>query len=362
MQSRHQVTIDGQSFKARPGELLLDAALRNGIDLKYDCRAGHCGTCCVRLVSGSVRGGDGAEPGVVHACQCRIAGDVEVQSDQQLPVRTVGGVVSTLRHVAPDVVEVCIATDRAFPYLPGQYADVRFKGFPGRPFSITHPLQSPPKGRAVSFHIRKMENGRVTNALGTAILPGHHVTLSGPYGSAYFKSGQMSRLILVSTSTGFAPIWSIAVAALRENPERRIMVIAGGRTIQNLYMAPALAQLARFPNVLVVPICSTPQAASAAVRLGRPTDVLPRFIAGDVIYVCGAPAMVDAVKTIARSNGVVCHADPFVPVAADKPEEGVFARAMDWLSLPASQPPRTRPSIDPRPTRGPAASDRGLQI
>ena len=78
MARSHQVTINGTSFPARHGELLLDAALNNGVDLPYDCRAGHCGTCCVRLVSGDVRGGEGSEPGIVHPCQCRIVGDVVV--------------------------------------------------------------------------------------------------------------------------------------------------------------------------------------------------------------------------------------------------------------------------------------------
>ncbi len=40
MTSKHHVTIDGQTITAQSGELLLDAALRNGVDLPYDCRAG----------------------------------------------------------------------------------------------------------------------------------------------------------------------------------------------------------------------------------------------------------------------------------------------------------------------------------
>jgi 3-phenylpropionate/trans-cinnamate dioxygenase ferredoxin reductase subunit len=67
MAASHEVTINGDSFAARRGELLLDAALGNGIDLPFDCRAGHCGTCCVRLVAGEVQGGQGAEPGIIHA-------------------------------------------------------------------------------------------------------------------------------------------------------------------------------------------------------------------------------------------------------------------------------------------------------
>ncbi len=77
--------------------------------------------------------------------------------------------------------------------------------------------------------------------------------------SAHFRPELDGRLILVATNTGFAPIWSIAVAALREYPERRMMIIAGGRTIESLYMGPALSQADPLSNVLVVPACSTPQ-------------------------------------------------------------------------------------------------------
>ena len=281
MAGSHQITINGNSFLARRGELLLDAALSNGIDLPHDCRAGHCGTCCVRLISGEVRGGEGAEPGIVHACQCRIVGDAVIERGEPSGVRTVEGVLSSLRPLSPDVLEVGISTERALPYRAGQYARVRFSGYPSRPYSMTHPLRSEPNNGSVWFHVRRMKDGRVTSSLGKRIAPGHRVKLSGPYGSAHFRFN-LDRLILVATSTGFAPIWSIAVAALRENPLRKMMIIAGARTIESLYMGPALARLSHFPNVLVVACCSTPQTLATAVKPGRPTDYLPPLLATDV--------------------------------------------------------------------------------
>lgn len=337
MARSHEITINGTSFVARSGELLLDAALNNGIDLPFDCRAGHCGTCCVKVVSGDVRGGEGSEPGVVHACQCRIAGDVVVEKQEASGVRTVDGVLSSLRPLSPDVVEVGIRTDRALPYLPGQYAQVGFAGYPSRPFSISHPLEGNPDSRSVWFHVRRMKDGRVTPALGKRIRPGHRVKLIGPYGSAHFRPNLDCRMILVATNTGFAPIWSIAVAALRENPQRMMMIIAGARSIKSLYMGPALAQLSRFPNVLVVPVCSTPQNVTDAVRFGRPTDYLPRLLPSDVLYACGAPGMVDSIKSVATRAGAVCYADPFLPTSDDSATDaGVLARAMGWLAVPAA--------------------------
>jgi 3-phenylpropionate/trans-cinnamate dioxygenase ferredoxin reductase subunit len=337
MAGNHQITINGNTFLARRGELLLDAALGNGIDLPFDCRAGHCGTCCVRLVSGEVQGGEGSEPGIVHACQCRIVGDAVIERGQASGVRTVEGVLSSLLPLSPEVMEVGIRTDRALPYHAGQYAQLRFSGYPSRPFSITLPLRGDPNSRTVWFHVRRMKDGRVTSALGKRITPGHRVKLTGPYGSAHFRPNLDSRLILVATNTGFAPIWSIAVAALRENPERTMMIIAGGRSIESLYMAPALARLIRFPNVLVVPVCSTPQTLTAAVKMGRPTEYLPPLVPTDVLYACGAPGMVDSIKSIAALSGAACYADPFLPTTDNTVEESVLTRAKDWLARPTSR-------------------------
>ncbi len=329
-----RITVNGKSFLARRGVRLLDAALSNGVEIPFDCRSGHCGTCCVRLVSGQVQGGEGAEPDVVHACQCRVDGDAVVESRQASCVRSVEGVVGSLRPLTSEVFEVGIKTQRALFHYPGQYSQVKFNGFPSRPYSITHPLRGIPGGCSIWFHMRRVDDGLVTSSLGNRIGPGHRVSLSGPYGAAHFRPNQMGRLLLVATNTGFAPIWSIAVAALRENPRRAVMVIAGGRTLDSLYMAPALEQLSKFPGVCIVPVCSTPQTTFKAVQHGRPTDYLPQLMPSDVVYACGAPGMVEAVKSFAASCGATCYADPFLPAAND---DGLLRRAMAKGASPVAK-------------------------
>jgi 3-phenylpropionate/trans-cinnamate dioxygenase ferredoxin reductase subunit len=223
---------------------------------------------------------------------------------------------------------------------------LNFKGYPSRPFSITHPLGGNPGSGSIWFHVRRTKNGRVTSSLGKRIKPGHQVTLTGPYGSAHFRPNLGGRLILVATNTGFAPIWSVAAAALRENPGRSMMIIAGGRSIESLYMGSALARLAHFPNVLVVPVCSTPQTVLPAVMPGRPTDYLPHVLPTDVLYACGAPGMVEQIKSIAARSGAVCYADPFLPAADDAAGKSILIRAMRWLAAPnsrkAREPDRSR--------------------
>jgi 3-phenylpropionate/trans-cinnamate dioxygenase ferredoxin reductase subunit len=125
-------------------------------------------------------------------------------------------------------------------------------------------------------------------------------------------------------------------------------------------MAPALVQLSRFPNVHVVPVCSTPQSVSDAVQLGRPTDYLPRLLPTDVLYACGAPGMVDAIQSLAERTGAVCYADPFLPTTDDTVEEGVLTRAMGWLSVNTSRQVDELALDDPRNRQEPPMQTYGM--
>ena len=55
-----------------------------------------------------------------------------------------------------------------------------------------------------------------------------------------------------------------------------------------------------------------------------------------MLYACGAPGMVDAIKSIAARIGAVCYADPFLPSTDDTVKDGVLTRAVGWLGAPAS--------------------------
>lgn len=353
------ITIDGQTVQGKDGEKVLDAALRGGLDLPYDCRAGHCGSCVVKLKAGQVQGGAASEAGCIHTCQSRLIGDITLELGEKLRQKTVRGAVASLTNLSSEVVQLEVRLAEAFPYLAGQYAQIKIAGFPSRPFSLTHPLRGQSNGRSIWFHIRRIKGGRMTPELDRTILPGHRLTVTGPLGSAYFRPNLENRMILVCTGTGFAPIWAIIASALHENPNRMIMLIVGGSNLDALYMGPALGRLKRFPNVRVLPVCSARQIPYKAIRPGRPTDYIPRLYSSDVIYTCGVPAMVDDIKAIAAKAGAVCYADPFVANNNDEEEENALSRALAWLPLPgfaarrqpgriALPPPRKAARREPR--------------
>jgi len=47
-------TSDGRAFEVEPGEIVLDAAMRQGVDIPYSCRSGTCRTCLSKVLSGRI--------------------------------------------------------------------------------------------------------------------------------------------------------------------------------------------------------------------------------------------------------------------------------------------------------------------
>lgn len=329
MRTLHTISVNDEEFSAYTGDVLLDAALLSGVDIPHDCRAGQCGTCKVRVIDGSVFGGECGERGIVKACQSRIVTDVRLEVEEVPEIVTAAGEVADLKLLAADVVEVTIELSKSITYLPGQYFRVQFKGFPARCFSPTVPLDEDDDG-TVRLHVRRIPNGKVSSALGREIRPGHRLKLEGPFGSAYLRPGIEDRLVLVGSGTGFAPLWSIAEAALHENPDRHLVFVIGARTFNALYMVPALCWLAECPNVTVIPVTGTPQAETTVVQTGHPADFIPKLTPYDVVYTAGSPALVDAVATAAEAAGALCYADAFL--AGTEENGSWFAEARSWLS------------------------------
>src|SRR5436853_3234344 len=180
------------------------------------------------------------------------------------------------------------------------------------------------------FHIRRLPGGLISSQLGATIQPGHRVQVRGPYGQAFLREGS-GPLVLVAGGTGWAPIWSLARTARAEQRHRDLIVIAGSRDRENLYMRPALDWLAVDG---VRDVIATVEVDPVRPFLpGRPTLYLPSLGLEDTVYVAGPPGLVDAVRRKTRRAAARCYADPFVASAQGL---SVVDRVMQMLRGPAS--------------------------
>ena len=126
-----KVTLNNESFLANCGDLVLDWALMNGVDLPHDCRSGICGACRVRLVEGTVFGGHEQGDDMIHACQARIVSDLEIVTEKVPDQVAMSARVADIVRLAPDVCGVDVELPRPLHYLPGQYCKAAIPRIPG---------------------------------------------------------------------------------------------------------------------------------------------------------------------------------------------------------------------------------------
>jgi len=313
--SRCTLTINGKSIICGRGDTLLDAALGGRIVLPHDCCSGQCETCRVRVVAGDIDDQGTADGKTVLGCLATVEGDAEVAFDPVPVVKDYAARLESIRPLSHTIVEVRLRTRKLVPWLPGQYVRVTFQGFPARDYSPTFPFELDHDENVITLHVRRYPGGRVSEALGKAIRPGHKVRINGPYGNAFLRR-EPEPLYLISTGTGFAPIWSIAVASVLGQPTRPILVIASARFRKYLYMNRGLEWLEQRG----IPIILTAADGDGhSVRRERPSTLLDPISGRGVVYAAGAPSEVERIRLLAARSGVSFYADPFYAAEEKEP-------------------------------------------
>lgn len=326
---------------------ILEAALDAGVPFPHGCGTGECGTCKCRLVKGEVNSErysadalspQEAEQGLILACRARPLGDVSVQwlsGAPTLPVVKHDARVACVERVASDVIMLTLAlrADQPFQFRAGQFAKLRFGKLPVRSYSMA---SQPGQGELV-FHIRILPDGQVSQHVAHELRAGDTVQVHGPFGEAYWQSGEASRdakeLLLLAGGTGMAPILSVLDAALSDgHPAPDIHVYHGVRAEHDLYAGEQLQQRVREHGIRFVPVC----AQGGEGRTGMLHEaVLEDFfdLRSSLIHVAGPPPMVDAVRAVAGSLGAASdriRADAFHPATPEK--RSLWARVTAWSS------------------------------
>jgi NAD(P)H-flavin reductase/ferredoxin len=317
----------------RAGETLLDAGLREGLALPYECRNGGCGKCKVTLVYGEVdhgayqSGALGAEEraaGKVLACTATALGDIEIAYQ---PARAPGGIaarlwsatVERLEPLSPDVMRVSLKLeDRArIAFYAGQYINVLLEDGAKRSFSFaTAPQDATDR---IELHIRRIAGGRFTTRVFEAMRPGERLRFEGPLGSFFLREDSDKPIIFVAGSTGFAPVKSMIEYAFGRGLKRRIFLYWGVRSLKDLYLAELPQKWQREnPNFTFVPVLSAPAPEDRwSGRTGLVHEaILADFpdLGGYQVYACGSTAMVEAAHPAFRARGLAeddCFSDAF---------------------------------------------------
>jgi benzoate/toluate 1,2-dioxygenase reductase subunit len=318
----------------KDGEKVLDAAYRSKINLPMDCSDGVCGTCKCRAESGSYELGDDyiddaltvdeAESGLILTCQMKPTSDCVIAVPTTANACKTGQqtFAAIVARVAPHkdaaiVLELDVDAD-APAFLPGQYVNI---GVPGSGHHRSYSFSTAPGERRIGFLIKKIPGGVMSNWLERAE-PGAKLDLTGPLGSFYMRKVERPLLFLAG-GTGLAPFLSMLEVLARENSQQQVHLIYGVTRDLDLVLVDELeAYAARLPNFTYSTVVA--EATSSHPRKGWVTQHMPAqaLYGGDVdVYLCGPPAMVDAVRKHFDDSGVKpnsFHYEKFTPNAVAK--------------------------------------------
>ncbi len=338
----HKIRVEpsGHEFHTGPGETVLDAALREGLNLPYGCRNGACGACKGKIVSGKVHYGDKPpsaltpeERAVGQAlfCQAVPEGDLiieakEVGTAKDIAAKTMPVRVARMERLAPDVMRLYLklpATER-LQFLAGQYLDILLKDGSRRGFSIAN---APHDDAFIELHVRYIEGGRFTHHVFNQMKEKDILRIEGPLGSFFLREESKRPIILMGGGTGFAPLKGMIEHAFHVGLDRPMHLFWGVRAKRDLYLHElALSWIAQHPNFHYTPVLSDPQPEDQwrgetgfvheAVMHAYPD------LSGQQVYMSGPPAMINAARKAFREYSL--------------PEEHLFYDSFEFANQPKS--------------------------
>lgn len=316
--------------QARSGETVAEASYRVGINIPLDCSNGACGTCKCRVEAGAFDPGNyiedalsdaEAEQGLALACQIVPESDMAIavaassaacktKAQQfQTPLRSVTRLSTTAMACAIDV-------PAGFNFLPGQYVNINV---PGTTAQRSYSFASAPNAAALSFLIRDIPTGLMSAWLRGAT-PGTRLDVTGPAGAFYLRDISRPTLFLAG-GTGLAPFLSMLGHLADAGTPHPIHMVYGVTNDADLVAVETLSDYAvriggfTFTTCVAAPCSTHPHKGYVTDHLAP--DVLN---GGDVdIYLCGPPAMVDAVSRWLRQQNVTpanFYYEKFAPSSA----------------------------------------------
>jgi CDP-4-dehydro-6-deoxyglucose reductase len=283
----HRLTIHpgANPVSARAGETLLEAGLRAGLALPYDCRAGGCGVCMCTVLAGKVDHGD-FQPAALTAamrargqtlmCCAKALEDVEFEVDvPSLGAVAAGGpvryraTVGPMERLAPDVMRLRLALPEGqrIDFAAGQYINIVLDDGTKRAFSFA---SAPGAGDDIELHVRLVPGGRFTTQVFERMRQGDVIEFEGPVGRFTLHEGDRPILFLAG-ATGFAPIKSIVEDAMARGIQRPMWLYWGVRERKDLYMAELAEHWANeHANFHFVPVLSDAPEGRCLERPPRP--------------------------------------------------------------------------------------------
>ncbi|WP_443043745.1 globin domain-containing protein [Streptomyces sp. GS7] len=143
----------------------------------------------------------------------------------------------------PDTAVVTVRPDQPYPFRAGQYTSLETPWWPRvwRHYSFA---SAPRSDGLLSFHVKAVPAGWVSNAMVHRARPGDVLRLGAPAGSMTVDHTHRNGLLCVGGGTGIAPIKALVEDVAEHGVRRPVDVFYGARSDHDLYDIDTMLRLA----------------------------------------------------------------------------------------------------------------------
>ncbi|MHA5048050.1 globin domain-containing protein [Streptomyces sp. SD15] len=205
-----------------------------------------------------------------------------------------------------DIAVITVRPDQPYPFLAGQYTSLETPWWPRiwRHYSFA---SAPRSDGLLSFHVKAVPAGWVSNALVHRARPGDIIRLGPPAGSMTVDHTTDSGLLCLGGGTGIAPIKALVEDVAEHGERRPVEVFYGARTGHDLYDIDTMLRLQQSHSWLAVRPVVDQQAHLQLPDVVREYGPWNEYDA----YLSGPPGMirsgVDALKDIGIPSDRIRH-------------------------------------------------------
>ncbi len=217
-----QLKKNNRNFECSENDSILEAGLRHGLSMHYECSNGTCGACVANLIDGDIKqikhhdfilSDEQKKQGEFLMCCNAPATDVELELDligsvQSIAIQNIETKVKKISLINDDLAIITVRTPRSktLQFMAGQDVELSFKGNTSR-----YPLASCPcHGMELEFHIKNMSDDAFATALFSKKIKSKSIIdLEGPKGVFVLKENSERPMLFIAWDNGFAPIRSL---------------------------------------------------------------------------------------------------------------------------------------------------------
>ncbi|SFW97757.1 2Fe-2S iron-sulfur cluster-binding protein [Marinospirillum alkaliphilum] len=312
----------GREVECTPGDTVLAALEKKGYALPNNCRAGACGECKVKVLSGQFDQGmvldmalsqEERKQGFGLMCMAKPLSDeliiewgTEDAKPKLFPPReNQRYIISEISQCTPRIRQLRLRPiGPAMRFWPGQYVTLGDDraGAPPRCYSIAN---APRPDGEIQLQITQVENGKTSNWVHQQLKLGDMVKVNGPYGTFIGDPTTETPVLCLAAGSGLAPILSLTEAALRRDFRKPVTLMFSARTEEDLYELGMMKYWeAKHRNFNYKPTLTEQQ--KDGYLHGLLPEVLPQTfkdLSQHSIFISGSPGFVDACIQAAKALG-----------------------------------------------------------